>query len=254
MERKQQNEEVEIDLVELFYVLRSRILIILLCTILAGGLTGVVNKLLIEPVYASTTKLFILTKSTSITSLADIQVGSSLTLDYMELVQSRPVVEGVIENLHLDMTYEELLDKMTVENPTNTRILKITVEDTDARMAKEIVDEIAEVSRSRISEIMDMDEPNVVEQGYVEENPVGPKTARNTVVGALVGFLLACGIIIVKHMMDDTIKSSDDIEKYLEMNTLAMIPKTKEEFNGHKKNRFGLGRKKNLRKTGGHTV
>lgn len=237
-------DEVEIDLIELFYVLRSKFLLILLSTVVLAAGCGLFSKFLIEPVYSSTTKLYILTKTTSITSLADIQMGTSLTQDYMELVKSRPVVEGVIENLKLDMTYEEMLPKIEIDNPSNTRILSITIEDNDSRLAKEIADEFATVSRTRISDIMATDKPNIVEEGHIAEFPTKPSIKKNTLIGALIGLFLSCAVIVVLHLLDDTICSSDDIERYLGLNTLAMIPMGKEEYDGKKRKRGFLFPKK----------
>lgn len=235
MNQEQTNDEAEIDLVELFYVLRSKIWIILLSTMVLGVAFFLTSKFLIKPVYSSTSKLFILTKTTSITSLADIQMGSQLTLDYVELIKSRPVVEGVIKNLKLDMEYEEMLEKVEITTPSNTRILNITIEDNDPRLAKEIVDEFSNVSIERISLIMATDKPNIAEEGHVAEKPIKPENKKNALIGALLGFVLSCGIIIVIHLLDDTIRSLDDVERYLGLNTLAMIPLGKEEYDGKKR-------------------
>ena len=248
MEQNQNfNDEIEIDLVELIQVLWSKALIILLTTIIAAMATGLTSKFLLKPVYSSTTKLYVLSKSTSLTSFADIQIGTSLTQDYMEMITSRPVVQTVIDNLNLDLLYEEMLEKVTVENPSNTRFLCITIEDNDPVIAKEIADEFAIVSISRISEVMETDEPNVVEEGYASEYPIRPNILKNTVIGAAVGFFFACAVIVVLHLMDDTIKSSDDLERYLGLNTLALIPRGKEEYDGRpeKKKMFQQKKKGN---------
>lgn len=218
------NEEMEIDLVDLFYLIRARLWIILLSATILASVTGLVSSYLITPKYTSKTQLYILTKSTSITSLADIQLGAQLTQDYMVLVKSRPVVNQVIENLDLDMTYDELAGMVSISNPSNTRILEIQVEYTDALIAKKIVDEFATVSVSRIAKIMDTEEPTIVEEGFVSPTPSSPNTTRNIVIGALLGAILAAGVIIVLHLMDDTIKNADDVEKYLGLSTLGLIP------------------------------
>ena len=136
-----QEETVEIDLLEILYLLGRRIWSILAAGVIVGLVAGLVTHYGIEEKYSSTSKLYILSTSTSITSLADIQVGTSLTKDYIELVQSRPVVEEVIQNLNLNRTYEEVLKQMTFSNPNDTRILVMTAEDPDPVLAKDIVDE-----------------------------------------------------------------------------------------------------------------
>ncbi len=218
------NEEIEIDLLDLFYLIRSRLWIIILSAIILASSVGLVSSFLITPLYTSTTKLYILTKSTSITSLADIQMGTQLTQDYMVLIKSRPVVTKVIENLELDMTYEQLVDIISVSNPSNTRILAIQAEYPDAYVAKQIVDEFAAVSVNQIAKIMDTEEPSIVEEGYKSPNPSSPNTVKNAIIGGLLGAILSAGIIIVLHLMNDTIKTSEDIEKYLGISTLGLIP------------------------------
>lgn len=221
---KNTNEDVEIDLIDLFYLLRARLWIVILSAIIVAAAAGSISKFMLTPMYTSTSQMYILSKSTSITSLADIQLGSQLTQDYMVLVKSRPVVTEVIDNLELDTTYEDLVGIVSVTNPTNTRILNITVNYSDAMIAKKIVDEFATVSKKRIAEIMDSEEPTVVEWGYASPYPSSPNNKKNAIIGGLIGAFLAAGIIIVLHLMDDTIKDSEDVEKYLGISTLGLIP------------------------------
>lgn len=234
---------IEIDLLEIFFLLKKRFWILLLTGIIFATGTGLFTKYLIQPLYSSTSKLYILTSSTSITSLADIQVGSSLTKDYIQLVQSRPVVEKVIDNLNLNNTYEGLLEQMTFTNPADTRILVITAQDPSPEVAKAIVDEFAEVAKDSISTIMKTDEPSIAEYGYVGEKPVSPNLLKNVAIGGLLGVFLATAIVIVLYMLDDTVKSTEDIEKYLGLNTLTVIPLREEEKKSRKRKKQSGGSK-----------
>ena len=219
-----EQNEIEIDLLELLYVLRRRILIILLSTFLAAGIFGAYSAFLATPIYESTSRLYILTQSTSLTSLTDIQVGTSLTQDYKELITSRSILEQVSKNLGLNVTYEALLQRVTISNPANTRIIGISVQDVDPDRAKAIADELANVSRDNISSIMSTDAPSIYEYGYVTNRPVSPNILRNTVIGALLGAFLSIAFVSVLYIMDDTVKTSEDVEKYLSLNTMASIP------------------------------
>ncbi|MBO6016021.1 MAG: hypothetical protein J6P60_05480 [Lachnospiraceae bacterium] len=225
----QRQETIEIDLLELFYLLIDKIIFLLVAAILCGALGFGYTAFLTRPVYSATSKLYILTQSTSLTSLADIQVGTQLTQDYMELIKGRTVVEKVIGNLHLQHSYEEMLKQMSIQNPSNTRILSITISDYDSQTAKVIADEFANVSRKVISDIMHTDEPSIVEYGYASEKPVNIHIARNTLLGAMLGAILCAAFFIMRYLLNDTIKSSDDIEKYLGINMLAAIPIAAEE-------------------------
>ncbi|SCJ97291.1 Capsular polysaccharide type 8 biosynthesis protein cap8A [uncultured Eubacterium sp.] len=248
-EEQHYSDELEIDLKEIFLVLRAKIVVIIVTALIGAIAAGIFSFFIVEPMYSSTSKVYILTQSTSITSLADIQLGSSLTSDYMELIKSRPVVEKVIKNLDLDMNYEELLGELTVETPTDTRILKIIVKDHDPRMAMVIADEFASVSRKQISEIMKTEEPSIVEKAHLADQPVSPNKKMNILIGFLLGAFLSMLVIIVLHLMDDTIKTQDDVEKYLKLNTLAVIPMKA----GEEKQKRARHRKqnKNVKRRGG---
>lgn len=228
-------EENEIDLLELFYVVLHKWKMIILSLLLTGACGCLISVFLITPQYESTSVLYVLSKSTSITSLADIQMGSSLTNDYVEVVTSRPIIEQVIQNLGLtDETYESLKDKVSIDNPANTRLLKITVRDPQADVAKAIADELADVSKSFISIKMDQAAPTVTQYGYADGEPVTPNTVKNTVLGAVIGAVLAIGVVIVSYLLNDTIMTTDDIEKKLGMTVLASIPMDEEEYDGKK--------------------
>lgn len=221
---KNTNEEIEIDLIDLFYLLRSRLLVILLSGVIFASIAGLISSFLITPLYTSKTRLYILSKSTSITSLADIQLGTQLTQDYMILVKSRPVVTKVISDLGLDMTYEQMVDLVTISNQSNTRILDIEIAYPDAYLAKQIVDDFAKVSASQIAKIMDVEEPTIVEEGYMQPYPSSPNKKKYVAIGGLAGIFLAAGIFVLLYLMDDTIKDAEDVEKYLGLTTIGLIP------------------------------
>lgn len=223
---QQYDDEIEIDLKELFFALLQKWKYIVFSALFVGVVTALVNLYVLVPQYASTAKLYILSKSTSLTSLADLQVGTNLTQDYMVVINSRPVAEKVISNLKLEMDYEDLIGKVTVENPTNTRILNITVQDEKPEEAKRIADEFAEVSAEYIAEKMDQDPPNIIEKGFANPNPIAPSKTKNTLIGILLGGFLAAAVVIVIHILDDSIKTEEDIEKYIGLNTLAAVPES----------------------------
>lgn len=222
-----ENDEIEIDLLELLYALRKKIVVIILSALLGAGIFGAYSFLVAKPVYESTAKIYILSQSTSLTSFADIQISSSLAKDYEEMIFSRPVVQQVIKNLNLDYTYEEAKGKLTVENPADTRCLNISCRSNDVNEARDMANEFATVSKRQIADIMDTDEPTIFEKAVINEDPVKPEKAKNIVIGFLLGLFIACAIVIVRYMMNDSLKTEEDIERYLGLNTLASIPNEK---------------------------
>ena len=239
----QEREELEIDLREVFYVLKRRILIILLTAFIFAAGSGVYNFFVATPIYEATSKLYILTQSTSITSLADIQVGSSLALDYVEMIQSRAVVEEVIDNLDLDMEYGGLRGMLTVENPTDTRILNISIQSENASLATEVANEFAEVAKKQISRIMQTDEPSLFESAHTPEALIKPEKTKNIMIAFLFGAVLSSLVVIVMYVLNDSIRGQSDIERYLQLDTLAVIP-LQEGSRRNKKRRVTKRRKK----------
>lgn len=220
------DDEIEIDLVELFMVLKSKLHIILLSGILAALLAFIGTKLLMTPMYTSVTKMYVLSRqdSSAGVTFSDLQTGSQLTKDYAELVKSRPVLEQVIAVLNLDMEPEDLAENITVETPTDTRILSISVESDNPKEAKEIADTLRETVSSEIKEIMHAESVDTIEDGNLPKEPSSPSLKKNMVLGGALGVFLALAILIFIFLRDDTIKNPDDVEQYLGLNVLTSIP------------------------------
>lgn len=239
-------DEIEIDLKDLFFEMLGHWKMIVASTFLAAATALVVSRFIMVPQYESTAALYVL--SNSITSLADIQIGSNLTNDYMVVVKGRPVLEQVIKNLELEEKYQELDSKIELNNPTDSRILEIIVTDTDPGRAKEIADEMASVASDYISIKMDQSAPTTIQNGYADGNPVSPHVGRNTMVGALAGFLLAAMVVTVFYLLNDTIMTAEDVERKLEMNLLGSLPEEIHEDDGDKAKK--TKKKKPIKTTG----
>ena len=214
----------EIDLVELFYAIISRWTIILLSTVVIATIAYCYGRFMVTPIYSSNSALYVLSKSTSITSMADIQVGANLTNDYMVVIKGRPVLEQVIENLGLDMNYDRLKNKVDVKNESNTRILTISVSDPDIKTAKVIADEIANVSSSFISEKMDQDPPTILQYGYTDTKRVNRSPNSYALIGAFAGFIISVPLAVLLYLLNDKIMTPEDLEKKTGLNTLATLP------------------------------
>ncbi len=231
----------EIDLVWLFYALLKKIwLIVVVAAVSACGVAGY-TYFRTEPTYTSTSTMLVLTKETTLTSLADLQIGSQLTKDYMVLITSRPVLEEVIENLDLKINYKQLKQKISIGNPEDTRILNISVTMNNAKQAKAVVDELSEVSAKFIGDKMEVTPPKIIEKGEMSVFKIGPSVSRNAMIGFLLGALLVCVIIVVLELLNDSIQTEEDVEKYLDIPTLADVPS---KVVSQKKERRGKGKAK----------
>ncbi|SHJ13395.1 YveK family protein [Parasporobacterium paucivorans] len=236
---KHSNKETEIDMREILRILRDRLWIILLAGIVFMIGTYSFSRFVLTPVYESTTKIYIINVEGTGTSItySDLQTGSQLTQDYMQLIVSRPVTEQVIKDLDLNMSYGELASLITVNNPANTRILDITVKYTDPIMAKEIADAVRGAAADQILKIMNIDQVNVVEEANVPTSASKPNILKNTVIGAFLGILIACLIVFTGYFLDDTIKTGDDVEKYLGISVLSAIPAQRSMVESGKKSK-----------------
>lgn len=235
MEQNYNSDEMEIDLMEIIMVLLHWAWAIILAAVVGGLITFCYSKFMITPTFESTSRIIVLNQSSDKLSYNDLTMSTQLTNDYPELITSRYVVEKVIATYELDTTYEKFVRNVAVSTANNSRIVDITVTDTDPLRAKELVDTLRDVAARRIEEIMLVDAVNVVDEGNVPIRKANPSVTKWTAIGILAGGFLAVAVVIVLYLLDDTIKSSEDIEKYLKLSTLGLIPivETEEE---HKKN------------------
>ena len=231
-------EEIELDLGEILRALLNRLGIILLVGVL-GMLAAVIGtKLMITPVYQSTTKMYVLTRQDGSTLTSnDIQTSTFLTKDYTELIKSRTVIENVIAELELNMNYNQLLEKLVVDSPTDTRIISINVQDEDPYVAAEIANAIRDVASEHIKNVMDIEAVKVVEDANIPTSPISPNISRNGLLGGLAGIFVSAAVVLLIYLTDDSIKNSEDIERYLNLSTLGSIPITESEKRGKQKSK-----------------
>ncbi len=233
---KRENDEIEIDLMEIFMVLMRWIWVIAAAAAIGGLVMLIYSKFFITPTYESTTRIIVLnTEKNDDLSLTDLQLGTQLTGDYTKLITSRYVVEKVIEQYDMDTTYEEFVGRVKVSTTTNTRIIDITLTDTDPLMAKEMVDTLRNIAAERIKEVMAIEAVNLVDEGNIPTKKAAPSVKKYTLIGILAGGFLSVAVILVLYLLDDTIKSAEDVERYLHLSTLGLIPIIETEEEAKKK-------------------
>lgn len=243
MKQFNEQDEIEIDLVQIAKVLMSKIVVILAAGILLGIVALFVSKVILTPKYESTSKLYIINRQNEgQTTYSDIQSSTQLVKDYKVLVTSTPVVEKVISTLALDRTIEKLVEQITVSIESDSRVLEIKVIDQDPYTAKYITDALADISSDQITTVMKIEGVNVIEYGRVATTAAQPNTGRNVLIATMLGILISCAAVVIAYVMDDSIKSSDDIERYLGLSTLSLIPLSDEEKQASKYKRKILKR------------
>lgn len=230
------NDEIEIDLGEVFHLVISKLGVIILSGILLGVLSIIGTMLFITPKYESTTKIMVLNKQDNNTlTSADMQTSTQLTKDYAELIQSRTVLEGVIAQLNLDMTYKEMLNKVSVETSSDSRIVSISVTDEDPYTASEIANAVRDMAAEHIQSVMNIEAVNVVDTANIPNEKASPSLAKNGVIGGLLGVIIAMAAVIIIYLTNDTIKVEEDVERYLGLSVLGSIPFSEKESRSKKK-------------------
>jgi len=236
--RRREDEEIEIDLYDLLYLFRSKLAFLILAAVLGGAVVFAATWFLVTPTYEATASLYVVSASNdSVVNLTDLQIGTSLTADYEELVLSRPMLESVIANLQLDrydIGVENLAGMISVNNPTGTRILRITASSTIPQQATDIANEMAEMAVTWLPEIMESNAPNVSEDAVLPTKIASPNYVMNTLVGAMAALLIYAALLVFRYVQDDTIRSGDQLEKYFGITPLAQVPEEKLESEGGK--------------------
>ena len=212
-----------IDLVELFYYLLARVHVIILGMVLGGVLLGFYAANSITPMYSATSKLYIM-GTTGSSIIADLQIGSVLTMDYQEVFQTWEVHELVNEELGTNYSYSTLQSLITVTNPEDTRVLYITARHPDAQTAADIANAYAVAAKKFIVQTMNTDEPSTFSIALVPSVSSGNGVTSYVIRGILLGTVLAGGILVLIFLLDSRPKSPEDIMRYANIPTLAVVP------------------------------
>lgn len=238
-----QTEQVkEIDLMELWDVFVYRLPIILLAAVIAVSGFFAFTCVTYEAEYSSTATLYILRQNEDTQSAAtaynEITLASKVVNDCTHMLKSRSVVEPVIEELGLDMTYSELYSKISTNNPSDTRILEVVVRGESPEIAKQIVDLLCEIGQEKIAQAMGYQQVNLFEYGTL---PVNPSNRTGLKTYALVGAaaaVLTYVVYVVIYLLDDRIRTDEDVERLLGLSVLADIP----DLNADHKNKYDYNR------------
>ncbi|MDO5300536.1 MAG: Wzz/FepE/Etk N-terminal domain-containing protein [Clostridia bacterium] len=213
-----------IDLVELMYRLLGGWKLIVCLALVFAVTAGVYTIFFVTPMYQATSTIYVLSRSDSAINMADLQIGTALTSDYIKVFKMWEVHEEVISNLDLPYTYTEMRSMLSVVNDSDTRMLDITFTSPSAEEAAAVANEYAKVASQYIADTMSTDKPNMMSVALVPTNPVSPNKTKNIMLGFMLGAVLTCGIITIQMLMDDKYKTAEDIRKYTGLATLAVVP------------------------------
>ena len=212
-----------VDLVGMLFHILERVWIVLISAVLCGMLMGMDAENSVTT-YSATAKLYIVNKDSSGVKMADLQVGTALTLDYQEVFKTWEVHEMVIEELDLPYSCQQMQSMLTISNPEDTRILYITVTHPDAKMAVDIANSYAKAAKTFITSTMEGVEPS--DFSIAQEPSVGYNKSVwvSAVIGFVGGGMLAVAILALLFVLDDRPRSPEAIQQYGGIPTLSVFP------------------------------
>ena len=221
------NEENEvIDLTEILSAVRQHLLELIFVTLAAALVGFMASKFLMTPKYDSSALMIVNTRQDVNANVTSDQINSATKLvsTYSIIIKSDTVLQQVIYNLGLNLTYAQLNKRVTVAAVDDTQVMKITVQSDSPEWARQVCEQIITVAPDVIKEAVEAGSVKVISNPSLATEPVSPNIMKNTMLAAAVGFVLVIGIIVLQVLLDNKINTEEDVTKYLDMTVLGVIP------------------------------
>lgn len=221
------NEENEvIDLTEILSAVRQHLLELIFVTLAAALVGFMASKFLMTPKYDSSALMIVNTRQDVNANVTSDQINSATKLvsTYSIIIKSDTVLQQVIDNLGLNLTYAQLNKRVTVAAVDDTQVMKITVQSDSPEWARQVCEQIITVAPDVIKEAVEAGYVKVISNPSLATEPVSPNIMKNTMLAAAVGFVLVIGIIVLQVLLDNKINTEEDVTKYLDMTVLGVIP------------------------------
>ncbi len=222
-EMNQNDEEIEINLGELFQLLKKNIKMIILSMLVGTLLLGVLTVFVIDKKYESTSRLFLKPDvSEGIADYSQINSNNLMVNNYVEMLKGNNIQSQVAKDLKIEP--EQVNQYLTISNETNTQIISITAKTNDAKLSKDIVDTTVDTFTQIARETLNVNNITVVDEAKIATDPVSPSLKLNLLIGAFIGAFVSIGYLFIKFMLDTHIHNKEEAEKYLGIPMLGSIP------------------------------
>ena len=222
-----------IDLLEVLNAVRQHILAIILTTLVLAAAGFGVSKFLMTPMYQASALMIVNTRQDITSNVTSDQINSATKLvsTYSIILKSDTVLNQVIENLGLNMDYQQLANRVTVSAVDDTQVMKVTVTSDNPEWARQVCEQITQISPDVILEAVEAGSVKVISNASISPKPVSPNVSRNTALGAVAGLVISVGIVFLMVLLDNKINNEEDVSKYLDLTVVGVIP----EYEGGKK-------------------
>lgn len=221
-------KSVEIDVLALLQKLWTKKVFILFTAFYVAAFSFLVTYFFIQPTYTSTTRIYVVNQATDNNNLSaqDLQAGTYLANDYKEIITSNDVLSEVIKDEKLNMTEAELAKMISVDIPTDTRLISISVKAKTGQDAQVLANKVREVASKKIKNVTKVDDVTTLGEAKLPSSPSSPNIKRNVLLGAVLGGFLAVVGVLVREILDDRVRRPEDVEDALGMTLLGIVPDT----------------------------
>lgn len=223
--REMNNDELEIDLGELFKALKKNILLIVVISILCAVVGFVSSMFLINKKYSSEATIYITPKVTEQGTIDynSIQTNSRMVNNYMEILKGETILAKVADQVGME-SYEDVFDTLTISNPENTELISVSSETTDPELSQQIVSLVISTFTEDMMDILNLNNVTIINDAKVNENPVSPSVPRYTILGFAVGMVISCGYVFITFLFDKRLRTREEVENFLGVPVLATVP------------------------------
>ncbi|SDB81169.1 Capsular polysaccharide biosynthesis protein [Pelagirhabdus alkalitolerans] len=223
--------EETISLQEIVAIIRKRLGLIILLTIGAALISGVVTTFFMTPIYESSTQFLVnqnqAPNETEVSGveLNDLRTNVELINTYNVIIQSDRILSEVQEELGLNISTTALSNKLTVDNENDSQVVTVSATDPDPEMAVQIVNTTVGVFQDQIGDLMNVDNVNVLNEAQVPLNPspISPNTMLNIAIAGVLGLMVGVGLAFLLDFLDTTVKTEEDVEKDLGLPVIGIV-------------------------------
>lgn len=223
---QENTKRVEIDVLALLQKLWTKKVFILFTAFYVAVFAFLGTYFFIQPTYTSSTRIYVVNQADDGKNLSaqDLQAGTFLTKDYKEIITSNDVLSEVIKDEKLNMTEADLAKMISVNIPTDTRLISISVNAKTGQDAQSLANKVRDVAAEKIKKVTKVEDVTTLEVAKLPDSPSSPNIKRNVALGAVLGGFLAIVGVLVREILDDRIRRPEDIEDALGLTLLGIVP------------------------------
>lgn len=227
--------EETISLQDIFKVLKKHFKLIALGTIIAGLASAIISFFVLTPVYQATTQVLVnqkMDKTQQQMSTMDIQTNLQLINTYNEIIKSQAILSIVIENLDLNLSPSGLASKIAISNANDSQVLNVSVQDENYNLAVDLANEVVNVFKEEVPNLMNVDNVNVLSPAIAIENPspIKPNKRVNIAIALVLGLMLGVGLAFLLEYLDTTVKTEKDIEELIGLPIIGLVSPINEDL------------------------